>query len=44
MSRADLQRTDNSAEGVSRSHWVLQLGKTQRHVSWRVDGLAEVKV
>ena len=44
MSKAELQHTDNGAEGVSRSHWVLQLGKTQRHVSWKVDGMAEVKV
>lgn len=44
VSKAELQYTDNSTEGVSRSHWVLQLGKSQRHISWRVDGLVEVKV
>ncbi|KAF9653179.1 hypothetical protein BDM02DRAFT_3183134 [Thelephora ganbajun] len=43
VSKAGLRYTDNSTEGVSRSHWALQLGKTQRHVSWKVDGLAEVK-
>lgn len=44
VSRAELQYTDNSIEGVSSSQWVLQLGDAHRHVSWRVDGLAEVKV
>jgi len=44
VSKAELQHTDNSAEGVSRSQWVLRLGKNQRYVSWRIDGLAEVKV
>jgi len=43
VSKAELQYTDNSTEGVSRSHWVLQLAKSQRHISWRVDGLVEVK-
>lgn len=44
VSTAKLQYTDNSTEGVSRSRWTLQLGKNQRHISWKVDGLAEVKV
>lgn len=44
MSKAELQQTDNRAEGISRSHWMIQLGKNQRHVSWKIDGLAEVKV
>ena len=44
VSRAELQHTDNSAEAVSRSQWGLRLGKNQRHISWRIDGLAEVKV
>jgi len=43
VSKAELQCADNSAEGVSRSHWVLRLGKSQRHISWKVDGSAEVK-
>jgi len=44
VSKAELQHTDNSAEAVSRSQWVLRLGKNQRHISWRIDGLVEVKV
>lgn len=44
VSKAELKRTDNSSEGVSRSYWVLQLGANQRHISWKVDGSAEVKV
>lgn len=43
MSGAELKRTDNYAENVSRSYWVLHLGKSQRHVSWKVEGSAEVK-
>ncbi|KAF9792474.1 hypothetical protein BJ322DRAFT_1029441 [Thelephora terrestris] len=43
VSKAELERTDNSSEGVSSSYWVLQLGKNQRHISWRVAGSAEVK-
>lgn len=44
VSKAELQYTDHNAEGVSRSRWVLQLGQTQRHLPWNLDGLAEVKV
>lgn len=44
LSKAELKHTDNSTEAVSCSSWVLQLGKNQRHISWKVDGLAEVKV
>lgn len=44
VSKAELERTDNSTEGISSSYWVLQLGNNQRQVSWKVDGSAEVKV
>lgn len=44
LSKAELQYTDNTAEGVSRLHLVLRLGNSQRHISWKVDKLAEVKV
>jgi len=44
VSEAELRHTDNSAEGVSRLHWALRLGGNQRHISWRLEGSAEVKV
>lgn len=43
VSEAELRHTDNSAEGVSRLHWALRLGGNQRHISWRLEGSAEVK-
>lgn len=43
VSKAELRHTDNSAEGVSRLHWALQLGGNQRHISWKLEGSAEVK-
>ena len=44
VSKAELRHVDNGAEGVTKLHWALQLGKNQRHTSWKVDGKAEVKV
>lgn len=43
VSKAEPKYTDNSSEGVSRSYWALQLGKNQRHISWKINGSAEVK-
>ena len=44
VSKAELTHTDNCSEGLSSLFWTLQLGKNQRHISWKVDGSAEVKV
>lgn len=44
LSKAELKHADNTTEGVSRLSWVLQLANNQRHISWKVDGSAEVKV
>jgi len=43
VTRAELQDTDNSVEGVTSSQWMLQMGDSHRQVSWKIEGIAEVK-